>query len=73
MTIILHSAIKTAGKMFFTKKSRTPQESCSGVICKIPCHACDKCYIGQTRRYLFHRIAEHIRNSEREVLFIPLP
>lgn len=62
---ITFSNKNTAGKLFFTKqKSRTPQESCSWVIYKIPCHDCDKCYIGQTGRYLFQRIAEHNRNSE---------
>lgn len=58
----------TVYKKFFSKiKSKTPIEVQSNVIYRIPCRSCNKCYIGQTGRYLKERVYEH-KNDCRHYL-----
>ena len=50
----------TIGKHFFTKvKDKTLKENKSGVVYKIECKDCDKCYIGQTKNKLKTRLSKH--------------
>lgn len=52
----------TLKKIYTNTKDKTPDHSKSNVIYKIPCKNCNKCYIGQTRRYLETRLKEHKNN-----------
>lgn len=47
------------GKYFPSSKDRIENSQCSGVVYKIPCSGCDKCYIGQTGRKVEVRLKEH--------------
>ncbi|XP_044757911.1 uncharacterized protein LOC123316054 [Coccinella septempunctata] len=52
-------------KRFFTNlKFKTPYNLESGVVYKIPCANCNKCYIGQTKQYLRDRMKQHKYDSE---------
>lgn len=46
-------------RIFTRLKSTTPLNMQSNVIYKIPCVSCNRCYIGQTGRYMKQRIYEH--------------
>nr|CAI5830742.1 unnamed protein product [Callosobruchus analis] len=60
---IAFSNENTIGKRFFSStKEKTPFELKSNVVYKIPCKDCNKCYIGQTGRYMNTRINEHRRD-----------
>ena len=51
--------IKTIKQLFSKLKDRTPLELCSGVVYRVPCAGCDKCYVGQTRQYIKTRMYQH--------------
>ena len=56
----------TIGKTCFTKqKTKTPKDVESAIVYRIPCEDCQKCYVGQTGRYLKQRISEHQRDSKK--------
>ena len=46
-------------------KDPTPPESQSGVVYKVNCQDCDKCYIGETGRKRSTRLKEHRRDVEK--------
>ena len=48
-------------RLFSSPKDRPPDMDLSSVVYKIPCAKCSACYIGQTKRRLSQRIAEHKR------------
>ena len=44
--------------LVYSKDKRNPTET-SGVVHRIPCKNCNKCYIGETRINFGHRLEEH--------------
>ncbi len=58
----------TVKNCFYSKtKSSTEKLNKSNVVYNIPCSQCNKCYIGQTGRYLKTRLREH-KNDQKNYL-----
>lgn len=60
------NTIKT--KFYSKLKAKTEKELQSNVIYNIPCLGCNKCYIGQTGRYLKQRLKEHNNDQKNYLL-----
>ena len=59
-TQIIFKSQNTVGKNFFSKiKDKNKKEDISGVVYKIDCNDCSKCYIGQTSCKLKTRVSKH--------------
>ncbi len=46
-------------------KNKIPQEKKTGVVYEVPCQECSQGYIGETRRALQKRLAEHRQAVKR--------
>ncbi len=49
----------TLRKLLVSPKDKIPKEKQCGVVYKVPCHNCNKLYIGKTGRQLGTRVEEH--------------
>ena len=58
----------TSGKKLgdMLSKKRVPDHRGMSVVYKIPCGACDKCYVGETGRGLGKRLTEHKRDLRND-------
>jgi len=49
----------TVATLYSKLKDPVPKELMSGLVYKIPCHNCPKCYVGSTKQYLKNRVYQH--------------
>ena len=54
----------TLRKLLVSPKDKVPKEKQCGVVYEVPCHNCDKTYIGETGRQLGTRVEEHKKEVE---------
>lgn len=59
-----YKTVKTVGSLFTRIKDKIPPLNQAGIVYKIPCVNCEKCYIGQTSRTLKARITSHKSDSK---------
>ena len=54
---VIGETVKAAS--YLSTKCRTPKEAESNLVYRFKCHGCDAQYIGETKRHLRTRVAEH--------------
>ena len=55
-------------KSFLTNKCRTPKESNANLVYRFKCHGCEASYVGETKRHLRTRVAEHRQQSRESAI-----